>query len=75
MIARTIRQALSQTYGYIRHCLPRGHLWTGRSDEHPNWRGLCVTCGKVAPPRPSWRRFILMGACVPTTTRTHRKAN
>lgn len=63
----TTRQALSQAYGYIHWCLPRGHLWTGRSDEHPNWRGVCVTCGKVAAPRPGWRRFILMGDCAPTS--------
>ncbi|MFF0736873.1 hypothetical protein ACFYVK_35330 [Streptomyces chartreusis] len=59
-------QALRQIDGYARWCIPRGHLWTGRSDEHPNWRGVCVTCGKVAPPRPGWRRFIFMGECAPS---------
>lgn len=59
-------QLLGQLYGYLRWCLLEGHLWTGRSEEHPDWRGLCVTCGKVAKPRPGWRRFILMGGCVPS---------
>ena len=65
------REALGQAYGYLRWCLPQGHLWSGPDPDQspdlapPDWRGVCVTCGKVAPPRPSWRRFILMGACVP----------
>jgi hypothetical protein len=73
-LTRTARQTLRQAHGYTRWCLPRGHLWTGRSDEHPNWRGVCVTCGKVAASRPSWRRFILMGDCAPTVLirREHR---
>lgn len=58
-------QALRQADGYVRWCFPRGHLWTGRSEDHPDWLGVCVTCGKIAPPRPNWRCFILMGDCVP----------
>lgn len=61
-----LREASGQAYGYARWCLPRGHLWTGRSEERPDWKGLCVTCGWIAKPRPGWRRFILMGDCVPS---------
>lgn len=70
--AAIIREAVGQAYGYARWCLPNGHLWSGPDPDRapevgpPDWKGLCVTCGLVAKPRPSWRRFILMGDCVPS---------
>jgi len=69
--ATAVREALGQAYGYLRWCLPRGHAWSGPNPDRapdlapPGWNGICVTCGKVAKPRPSSRRFILMGDCVP----------
>lgn len=60
MMIKAVMQARSQLYGYLRWCIPRGHLWSGRNEEHPDWRGVCVTCGKVDP-HPGRRRFILMG--------------
>lgn len=66
-----IREASGQLYGYARWCFLEGHHWTGRDPDRspdlapPDWRGICITCGKVAKPRPTWRRFILMGDCVP----------
>lgn len=66
-----IREAVGQAYGYARWCFLEGHHWTGPDPERapdlapPEWRGICTTCGLVAKPRPTWRRFILMGDCVP----------
>jgi hypothetical protein len=66
-----LREAAGQVYGYFRWCLPKGHLWSGPDPGRapdlgpPDWKGLCVTCGLIAKPRPNWRRFILMGDCVP----------
>jgi hypothetical protein len=67
-----VREGVGQAYGYARWCFPRGHLWSGPSPDRapdlapPEWRGICVTCGLVAKPRPSWRRFILVGDCIPS---------
>lgn len=64
-----IVQGVSQIHGWLRWCLPQGHGWSGPDPDRspdlgaPDWLGICTTCGKVAPPRPSWRRFVLMGDC------------
>jgi hypothetical protein len=61
-----IRQALWQAGGYLRYCRPQGHRWTGPDPDRtpdlgpPEWKGVCVTCGKIGPPRPTWKRFGLM---------------
>jgi hypothetical protein len=70
-------QAIRQINGYARWCLPKGHLWSGPDPERspelgpPDWKGLCVTCGLVAKPRPGWRRLILMGDCIPSGEQAH----